>query len=468
VELRHRYRDDPVGWVEHVLGARPWPVQADILRAVAAEPRVTVRSCHGVGKSWTAACAALWFLYTREPVVVLTTAPTHRQVREVLWREVRRLHRPLREGSEGAWPRGELRETTLRLAEDRFALGLTTDEPDRFQGFHAPHVLVIVDEASGVSEEIFQAIEGVLTTGEARLLLIGNPLHRHGAFYASHQRGAWARFAISAFDCPNLAEKDPDAPGFADQPARFPHLVTARWVAERRADWGEASPLYQSRVLGEFPDQASDALLPLSWIEAAIERGRRQPAPDPQAAPEPVEIGVDVARFGSCETAACVRRGPGVLALHAWRGAATTETARRVEALAAAHGAETIRVDAIGIGAGVLDALREALGDRVVDVNVGRAPANPERFQLLRDELFFALRDRFRDGDIRLPDDTRLREQLAALTYSITPRGQQSVCSKDELARRGIPSPDRADALALAFAPLRPPRPAVLLGRARG
>jgi len=450
-----------VEWVSDVLGATPWDRQADILRALAAEPRVTVRSGHGVGKTWTAAAAALWFLYTREPVVVLTTAPTHRQVREVLWREIRRLRAGLPKN--GAWPPGDLRETALRLAEDRFALGLTTDEPDRFQGFHAPHVLVVVDEASGVDDHIFQAIEGVLTSQESRLLLIGNPLRTSGAFYRSHRGGPWVRFVLSALECPNVAGVRPDAPGFAEQEVRHPGLVTARWVAERRDDWGEDSPLYQSRVLGEFPDQASDALIRLGWIEAAVARGRAAEEPSR----EPVEMGVDVARFGECETVVVIRRGPRVLRLLAWRGASTMETAERVSALAEEWGAALVRVDAVGLGSGTFDRLQELLGDRAVDVNVGRPPRNSERYSLLRDELFFGLRARFRDGDIALPDDPLLRDQLAALTYAISERGQQVVCPKSELARRGIVSPDRADALALAFAPEWPQRPLAFLGPAR-
>ncbi len=458
------YAGRPVEFAREVLDADPWEAQEAVLRALAEERRVTVRSCHGVGKSWLSACAVLWFLYTRAPVTVLTTAPTHRQVREVLWREIRRLYRRLPAGLGGVpLPRGELRETALRLADDRFALGLTTDEPDRFQGFHAPHLLVVVDEASGVDESIYHAIDGVLTGGEARLLLVGNPLHAAGQFYESHRREGWRAFAISALDSPNVRGRDLEDPLSRDAPPARPGLVTARWVWERRSDWGESSPLYQSRVLGQFPDQASDALIRLSWIEAAMRRGE-EPGPEPGG---PVELGVDVARFGECETVVCVRRGPRVRAVVAWRGADLMETAARVAALAREHAAEVVRVDSAGLGSGAADRLRQLLGDRVVDVNVGRPPRDRERFVLLRDEIFFALRDRFRDGDIALPRDARLRDQLAALTYTINARGQQQVESKSALGARGEESPDRADALALAFAAGGVPRPGVLAGRPR-
>jgi len=455
------YAGEPVRFVRELLKGDPWSRQEEILRALLEQPRVTVRSCHGVGKTWMAASAALWFLYTRAPVAVLTTAPTHRQVREVLWREIRRLHRQM--GARAG--KAEIRETALRLSEDRFALGLTTDEPDRFQGFHAPHVLVIVDEASGVDDAIFEAVDGVLTSEEARLLLIGNPLHTRGRFYESHRKEGWAQFGISALDTPNVQGRDLDDPAQRNAPAPVPGLVTARWVWERRADWGEDSPLYQARVLGEFPDQASDALIRLSWIHAAVDRGKQ---PRREAGPHPVEMGVDVARFGGCETVACIRQGARVLALEAWRDADLMESAGRIVRLAREYGAQGVKVDSAGVGGGVTDRLREQGINGVVDVNVGRSPRDSSRFGLLRDEIFFGLRDRFRDGDITLPHDPRLVAQLAALTYTINSRGQQQVESKSRLDLRGMASPDRADALALAFAVTPAPRPAVVtVGRSR-
>jgi hypothetical protein len=448
------YEGRPVEFAREVLGATPWERQEAILNALRDHSRVTVCSAHGIGKTWVGAAATLWFLYTREPVIVLTTAPTHRQVKEVLWREIRRQHRRMFENSrlpeEWLSQRGEVRETALRLAEDRYALGLTTDEPDRFQGFHSPHVLVIVDEASGVEEPIFDAIDGVLTGAEARLLLIGNPLHSAGRFYDSHRKGTWKRFSISAKESPNVKGRNLRIVAERERPAEFPGLVTARWVWERRQDWGKDSPLFQSRVLGRFPDQATDALIRLSWIEEAIARGKKRAG----VSDERVEAGADIARFGGCESVLCIRQGPRVLLLRGWRDADLSVTRERLMASCEELGVAVLRVDAAGMGAGVADELRRdhARSIAIVDCNGGRRAHNPERYGMERDEWFFGLRERFRVGDIVIPDDAKLREQLAALTYSITPRGQQSVVSKDELAARGTRSPDRADALALAFA----------------
>ncbi|MBI3912530.1 MAG: hypothetical protein HY320_16545 [Armatimonadetes bacterium] len=459
--------DAPVDFVREVLGGEPWLRQAEILEALRDEGRVTVRSAHGVGKTWVAACASLWFLYTRLPVAVLTTAPTHRQVREILWREIRRLHRQSRKRGR-ALP-GKCLETALRVNEDCFALGLSTDEADRFQGFHALHVLVVVDEAAGVPEEIYEAIDGVLTTDDARLLLIGNPTHAHGRFYQSHRQPGWRKFVISALDCPNLQGVNLDDLTTDPDPTPRPGLVTARWVRERRAEWGEDSLLYQTRVLGNFPEQEEDALIPLAWIEAAVTRGSRKlserVAPGCEGL---VEMGVDLARFGTCESVAYVRQGPDVVAAAYWRKEDLMQSTGRVAELIRRYRPAWVKVDAVGVGAGVADRLHELGHTGVLEVNGGRAASDPERFAWLRDELYFALRDRFRDGAISLPEDDRLVAQLAALRYSYTSRGQQRVESKDEMRERGLPSPDRADALALCFAPAHAvPVPLARAGRTR-
>ncbi len=459
---RADYERCPVEFAREVLQAKPWEGQEAILEALRDHSRVTVCSAHGVGKTWVAAASTLWFLYTREPAIVLTTAPTHRQVKEVLWREIRRQHRRMFQAAGlPDWlqaHRGEARETALRLADDRYALGLTTDEPDRFQGFHAPHVLVIVDEASGVEEPIFDAIDGVLTGEEARLLLIGNPLRHSGRFYESHRKENWERFVISAFDTPNVKGRDLEIEASREKKPEVPGLVTARWVWERQADWGEDSPLYQSRVLGRFPDRAADALFSIAEIDAAIAAGKEPPV-DSQAL---IEAGADVARFGDCETALCVRQGSRVLLLESWRKTDLATTRQRLLMRCRDLQVAVLRVDAVGMGAGLVDELKlhapQTLA--VIEAQAGSGPRDSEHFVRAKDEWFFGLRDRFRTGEIAIPDDEKLRAQLAALTYSISPSGQQTVVSKSELAARGVRSPDRADALALAFAsfPVRVPR----------
>ena len=197
---------DPVAFARDALGVDLWHAQRRIAHAVRRHPRVAVRSCHAAGKTFLAAVIVLWFLATRPNAIVLTTASTFRQVRYVLWRTIRRLVANA--------PRGlgaTLLDTELRFDDAWYALGLSTDDPERFQGFHAPHLLVVVDEPGAIPEPVFAAIEGVLASGHTRLLMIGNPTQPQGPFYdAFHaQASAYRTFKISAFDTPNLAAPAP-------------------------------------------------------------------------------------------------------------------------------------------------------------------------------------------------------------------------------------------------------------------
>ena len=263
----------PVAFARYVLRVRLWHKQAEILDALPHHHRIAVKSGNGLGKGFTAAIAVLWFLHTHNPAIVLTTAPTFRQVRHILWRQIHTLHRrnPQTLG-------GQLLHTRWELAQDRYALGLSADHPDQFQGFHSPNLLLIVDEAEGVPDPIYDAITAITTTAHAQLLLLGNPTTNSGAFRrAFHQeRHTYKTITISALDSPNLTANHPIIPG----------LVTPQWVQERQQIWGINNPLYQSRVLGQFPDQTPDTLIPLSLLEAAI---YHQYIPDTHVIPSAAE-----------------------------------------------------------------------------------------------------------------------------------------------------------------------------------
>jgi AAA domain-containing protein len=199
IEEWARYPREPIRFVREVLGSELWSRQAQILEAVRDHPQVTVRSGHGVGKTFVAACAALWWLYSFRPSLVLTTAPTARQVEALLWGEIRRLKRRAKR----ALP-GRCLATRLVVSEDQEAVGLSTNEPERFAGWHREHLLAIVDEASGVGEAIYETLLGVLTGRHNHLLLIGNPTQPAGTFYESHRREGWQKIKIAATDSPNF------------------------------------------------------------------------------------------------------------------------------------------------------------------------------------------------------------------------------------------------------------------------
>lgn len=448
------WSQDPVGYVREVLHVEPWLKQRQILEAVRDHRRVAVRSCHHSGKTFNAAAIVHWFCRNFDPALVITTAPTDRQVRKQLWHEVGQHHR-----------RGQLSGTlnTLELlvSATQRAYGFSTNEPDRFQGWHEQNILVVVDEASGVPEEIYEAIEGTLTSSNSRLLLIGNPTFPGGTFYNAFRSPLYEKFHISAFDVPD-------------------HLLSPGWKEERRIEWGEESPVYQVRVLGEFPDQAEDALIAMRWVTAAMERGQDERGDDLARAGAgagdssnhlpagggDVVVGVDVARYGGDESVAIVRRGHYVADIVTWRGNDTMFTAGRVGAIARQWNARSINVDEIGIGAGVLDRLRED-GFPAVGINVGEAAWDSEHYANRRAEIFFALQERFKTGEISLPEDSTLLAQLTSLKFVYTPQGKLKIESKEDMRKRGLPSPDRADALALAFCEAGGYTPVSILGNER-
>lgn len=394
------------------------------MRSVAAHPRTTVRSCHNSGKSWLAGCLTLWWLHCYQPSLVITTAPTARQVKDVLWKEIGARHR-------AAGLPGTLSTMNLSVSLAQRAIGLSTNDPVRFQGWHEKNILVLVDEASGVDEEIYQAVEGILTGPNARLLLLGNPNHPAGTFYESFRSSLYRRFHIQASDVPE-------------------HLLPAGWAEERRREWGDDSVMYQVRVLGQFPPQGDNALFSLVWTEAAQQR-EIEPG-------QPCELGVDVAGYGTDESVIYVRQGNRVVDAVYLRKLEPMALVGRITAVARQWNPSLIKVDEVGMGWGIVGAL-ETAGLPVTGVNVGeRAVIAPDEYDNLRTEIFVDLAERFRDGSIQIPaDDQLLVDQLTALTYTYTPKGKRKLISKEDMRKqRGTglswSSPDRADALALCFA----------------
>ncbi len=469
----------PEEFAREILRVELWHKQAEVLSALPDNQRVAVKSGNGLGKGFCASVAVLWFLYTHDPAIVLSTAPTFRQVQHVLWRQIRQLHRRAKDAL-----KGKRISTRWDLAEDRYAMGLSADTADEFQGFHSPNMFIVVDEAEGVSDEIYEAIEGVITSAECRLLLIGTPTTVTGVFRrAFHEEShLYYNVTISALDSPNVTAGKVQIPG----------LTTARWVNERKEIWGEDNPLYRARVLGEFPDLAEDALIRLSEIEAAGKREQPSssadpaadqsksaspdPAPTPgsneelppsvdaaqfgfgsprDANPDPVNgeelvLAVDVARFGSDRSVILRRRGQRVEEIRTFQKLDTMQLTGWVAAAIQEFQPDRVCIDEIGVGAGVVDRLREQ-GYQVKGINVARWARQDKLFANLRAEGYWRLRELFAAGTISIPTDSRLMGELAALRYSYDSQGRIIMESKEAMRQRGQASPDVADALMLAF-----------------
>ena len=455
------YLADPVGWCQDRLGEFLWSKQRQIAESVRDNRRTAVKSCHNAGKSWIASRIAAWWLDTHPPgeAFVVSTAPTYKQVHAILWEEIRAAAKKAAARS-NPLPGRVLQSDEWKL-DDGTLVGFgrkpaDTDEHG-FQGIHRRYVLVILDEACGIPAQLWTAVEAITTNADCRILAIGNPDDPATEFNAVCKPGSgWNVVRISGLETPNMtADRVAAEPGLADLFDRLglgpstemvpdglrPLMLDPGWVADKVRRWGAESPRFTSKVLGEFPDIGEDVLIPPAWIRAAQERVSE---PGPWSV-----LGVDVARFGSDRTVFCLRRGPvaRIVGDHAMQ--ATTETVSKVIAVKREHRVAEIRVDGVGVGGGVVDQLVQ-LGHDVVDMQAGAGAVDNEHFLNARAEWYWALRERFESGDIDIdPLDDDLAAQLGSLKYKFTARQQIQIESKADMKKRGMPSPDRADALML-------------------
>lgn len=448
------YIADPVGWVKDKLGEFLWSKQREIAQSVVANRRTAVKSCHDAGKSFIASRIATWWIDSHPPgeAFVVSTAPTYAQVHAILWEEIRAASK--KASAQGKPLAGRVLQSDDWKLDDGTLVGWGRKPADTdqhgFQGIHRRYVLVILDEACGIPAQLWTAVEAITTNADCRILAIGNPDDPSTEFAEVCKPGSgWSVIQISAFDTPN----------FTDEPvpdSLRPLLLDPEWELDKRRRWGKESPRYVSKVLGDFPDIGEDVLITPSMIRAAQERALE---------PGPFGIlGVDVARFGSDRTVIYLRRGPLVRLVGQWSKQATTETTGRVVVAKREMNAHEIRVDGVGVGGGVVDQLLE-LGHDVLDMQSGAAAQDPEHFLNARAEWYWALRERFEQGDIDIDaDDDELAAQLGAVKYKFTARGQVQIESKDDMRKRHLPSPDRADAVMLTAA--APPPPSAIVEEA--
>lgn len=465
-----RMVSDPVLFAIHVLGAQLWERQVEILRSIQKCRRTAIRSCHGVGKTYALAVAALWWLARYPDGIVLTTSSTFRQVKTQLWSEIHRLI------AQAKVDYPELKNTELRLRDDsNFALGFSIDRVANFQGYHGRHVLILADEAPGIESAIWDAIAGIMAGGKVHIVMAGNPTLPSGAFYDAftRARGLWNCIHIDAFDSPNLRgigleellQMDPTEGGPLDQNP-VPYLVTRRWIYDQRRAWWHgdegSSPQWLSRVRGQFPGQAQNALVKLRWLERAKERTFSNPVEDKVGS---LVAGVDVGG-GEAETVVYVCESKPhnfkIVAMGVWRSEDTRSQVVRF--LSPFRGRlRSVRVDSIGVGHNFGLHLRDERFP-VELVNVGMAcESHPQwqendpagRFVNLKAEYYQELADAFERDEIQgLRDDVTIG-QLASMLYEIDSHGRIKIESKESARARGVASPDRAEALMLALC--RPP-----------
>ncbi len=428
---------DPVSFIEGALGVTLWEGQKAIVRSVHANRRTVVKSGHNVGKTFVAAAIVLEFLYTNRGSRVITTATTWSQVENLLWSEIRKIHAqaPFRLGPSPL-------QTKMEIEPGWYALGMSTKNPSSFQGTHAGRQLIVFDEAQGISPAIYEVAETMMSSHGSRWLAIGNPISPTGKYHEAFQRQReWNCITLSCLDHPNVREGK----------LVYPDAVTREWVEEKRRVWGEVSPLWQVKVLGEFPQDADNVLVSVGVLEAAQ---------DATVDVEERHIGLDVARFGGDENVCVFVRNRRVEAIRSWRGQDLMQTVGQLRALGTQWGVEprNWHIDVIGVGAGVVDRLKEQ-GLRVDGVTASSAPRRDWRkltgttkFRNRRAELYWVVRELISRKELAIPREHEdIWHELSSIRFSYDSQERVQIEAKEDLKKRIGRSPDHADALALAM-----------------
>jgi hypothetical protein len=322
-------------------------------------------------------------------------------------------------------------------------------------------VLIIADEAQGVLGAIWEAVEGIRAGGDVRVLMQGNPTVTDGHYQDAfvRNRAIWKTFTISAFDTPNLmgvtieqllAMSDDE---LSISPA--PYLVTRRWVKERYQRWGPNHPMYRARVLGEFPEQSELSVYCLAWIEAASQAPPLLPSDGRNRV---IQVGIDVAGPGEDETVLVARVGGVIIAQEHWslpdpRGALTAALGKLRQLRGFQVG--PVVVDSVGIGFHMATHLGDQ-GFQVFGFNAGSSAVDSEHFVNAKAEAYWVLRECLERGAIAGLTDEETQAQLAGIRYRHTASGRVEIESKEDAKKRGQASPDRAEALVMAFTPIIP------------
>lgn len=446
------WRTDGPGWVRDRLDEFLWSTQREIMDSVRDHRFTAVKACHGPGKSRVASRIAAWWMETHPPgsAKVISTAPTFPQVEAILWSEIN--DAASRAASLGHPFNGRVLGTQWKIDNRLMAFGRKPADHDQhgFQGHHATYVLVILDEACGIVPQFWTAAKALTTGKHCRILALGNPDDPASKFAEYCADPDWNVFTISAFSTPNFT-------GEAIPTELADVLVDHVYVDDMRKEYGEESPTYISKVLGEFPEDSDDGVIRLSAL-----RGCAMLTETPRTETElaPVELGVD---FGAGGDTTVIRERRGMAVGRTWRTGSRDgmHVVGLVLQAIRETGATAVKCDVIGIGYGLVARLRE-LGEngahdaKIVPVNVSEKAIEETRFLRQRSEIWWMGRQLAEDrrwdlSGLEERDRERLISQLVAPHYKLDSSGRVQVESKDETRERINRSPDDADALLLAF-----------------
>jgi hypothetical protein len=447
-----RWWNSPAAWADDVLGIDLASYQREVLDALPVRKRVALRGPHGLGKTMQGSVLVLWFASTRDLAgkdwKVITTASVWRHLEVYLWPEIHKWAGKIDFETLGRTrfkPGSELMDRNLKLTHGA-ATPVASNQPERIEGAHADELLYLLDEAKLIEPATWDSIEGAFSnagddvSANAYAFAMSTPGPPAGRFYEIHKR----------------------APGYEDWWVRHVTLeeaikagrISKSWAEQRKLQWGADSAVYQNRVLGEFHAGDEDSVIPLSWVEAAIERWyawEKVGKPDQGG---PYWTGVDVGRGGD-ETVMALRDGPVIREL---RGSRARDTMSVVAAVQGLEGRAI--VDAVGVGAGVYDRLREKGERPLAYVGSGktlrRDRSGKYGYFNVRSAAYWNLRellDPEYEPTIALPPDDLMISDLTTPTWEIASGAppKYKIETKEDVVKRLGRSPDRGDSAVMAF-----------------
>ena len=506
------YYQKPEEFVRDVINSKPWAKQVEIIQSTFKYKVTAVKTCNAIGKSYIAARIVIAYLMLHPNSIVVTTAPTWRQVTDVLWREIGTAMKQA-EMNGFKLTENQVNQAGLNIGTDWFAVGLSTSKPENFFGYHADNILVVVDEAGGVDEAIFRGVAAITPNANAHVLLIGNPTNPSGTFYdyfTKPELGANC-ITVSAFDTPNFTSTgittvEELIAAFAPPPGMsqaehtvivnkrleammdktYAGLIAPSVVYGRYFEWGTDSAAWQSLIMGEFPDQAEQSLIPANLVRTAMKMyGVDHETGTPYAElfgweiPEgDLHYGQDMARFGNDLNVNTPSHGGYVEKQIVWnkKGDAKKDLVESAKVILniidPMNPSVQVNIDDTGNGGGTTDRMREASRESMA----GGAPAHQYalrpyvmsskemmteedkvKFDDITSKLYWNLRQWFYTKSIAMYFDQQLYDELVSRRWGITKQGKIKVESKDEYKKRtGGKSPDKSDSLTLSFANKKP------------
>ncbi len=436
------WKASPIAFVNDMIDVTPSAQQLDFLNEVARSKRITIRSGHGTGKDASASWVIMWFMATRAFAKVACTAPTARQLADILWSELSKWFRKSKIADEFVIQKDKIfqkdnpKEWWCR-AISVSAKASKEEQAETLAGLHGDHLLLVVDEASGVNDPVYIPLEGALTQEDNKVVLIGNMTRNKGYFYDSHFHPniskVWKKLHWDSRESTNVSPEYPE------------------YMAEK---YGEESNVFRIRVAGDPPLEDEKTFIPLAWALSCIDNDLEENEDDP------TYLGVDVARYGEDKSIILPRKG---LVINPWdefQKMSTAELGGHVLASMREMDAEGAAIDEIGIGAGTIDWLMKIPEAKnfVFGVNVANSSSDQSRWARLRDELWWKVRENCQKGAYSFPSKTKaerdmsneLCDELSSLLYEFNNNGAYKLEGKKQAKLRGTASPNIADAVAIS------------------